>query len=93
MRTTDTISWQPTSWTTRTAQQQPRYDDGAELAHVIAQLSRLPPIVVSWEIEALRERLANAQRGNAFLLMGGDCAETFEDCESDKIATKLKILL
>ncbi len=93
MRTTDTISWQPTSWTTRTAQQQPRYDDNAELAHVIAQLSRLPPIVVSWEIEALRERLANAQRGNAFLLMGGDCAETFEDCESDKIATKLKILL
>ena len=56
-------------------------------------LSRLPPIVVSWEIEALRERLAEAQRGQAFLLQGGDCAETFADCESDQIAKKLKILL
>ena len=49
--------------------------------------------MVSWEIEQLRERLADAQRGNKFLLMGGDCAETFEECESDKIAKKLKILL
>ncbi len=49
--------------------------------------------MVSWEIEQLRERLAEAQRGNKFLLMGGDCAETFEECESDKIAKKLKILL
>ena len=48
---------------------------------------------MSWEIEQLRERLAEAQRGSKFLLMGGDCAETFEECESDKIAKKLKILL
>ena len=59
----------------------------------MAQLSRLPPIVVSWEVDALRERLAAAQRGQAFLLQGGDCAETFADCESDQIAKKLKILL
>ena len=63
------------------------------LERVVAQLSRLPPIVVSWEVEALRERLAAAQRGEAFLLQGGDCAETFADCESDRIAKKLKILL
>ena len=49
--------------------------------------------MVSWEIEQLRERLAEAQIGRKFLLMGGDCAETFEECESDKIAKKLKILL
>ena len=48
---------------------------------------------MSWEIEQLRERLAEAQIGRKFLLMGGDCAETFEECESDKIAKKLKILL
>ena len=69
------------------------YADPAALERVVAQLSRLPPIVVSWEIEALRERLAAAQRGEAFLLQGGDCAETFADCESDTIAKKLKILL
>jgi 3-deoxy-7-phosphoheptulonate synthase len=60
---------------------------------VVAHLSRLPPIVVSWEVEELRERLAAAQRGEAFLLQGGDCAETFSDCESDQITKKLKILL
>ena len=63
------------------------------LEKVVAQLSRLPPIVVSWEVDAALERLAAAQRGEAFLLQGGDCAETFEDCESDQIARKLKILL
>src|ERR1044071_3821215 len=93
MRTTDTTSWHPASWTSRTAQQQPRYTDIPKLEKYVAQLSRLPPLVVSWEIEQLRERLAEAQLGNKFLLMGGDCAETFEECESDKIAKKLKILL
>src|SRR3954470_1450925 len=93
MRTPDTASWHPASWTNRPVQQQPRYADAAALDKVVASLSRLPPLVVSWEIEQLRERLAEAQLGNRFLLMGGDCAETFEDCESDKIAKKLKILL
>ena len=49
--------------------------------------------MVSWEVEALRAQLARAQRGEEFLLQGGDCAESFEDCESDKIAKRLKILL
>ncbi len=93
MRSPDSTPWQPTSWTARVAQQQPTYTDSGALQAVLASLSRLPPIVVSWEIEALRERLAIAQRGDAFLLMGGDCAETFADCDSDKIAKKLKILL
>ncbi len=94
MRSPDlTASWHPASWQSKPAQQQPHYEDAAALERVVAQLSRLPPIVVSWEVEALRERLAAAQRGEAFLLQGGDCAETFEDCESDQIAKKLKILL
>ncbi len=49
--------------------------------------------MVSWEIENLRLRLAAAQRGEAFLLQGGDCAESFADCESDRIAKQLKVLL
>jgi 3-deoxy-7-phosphoheptulonate synthase len=93
MRSLESMPWQPTSWATRPAQQQPQYADPVALEEAIAQLSRLPPIVVSWEIEALKTRLAAAQRGDSFLLMGGDCAETFLDCESDKIAKKLKILL
>jgi 3-deoxy-7-phosphoheptulonate synthase len=93
MRTPETHPWHPASWQARPAQQQPRYADAAALERAVAQLSRLPPIVVSWEIEALTGRIAAAQRGEAFLLQGGDCAETFEDCQSDQIAKKLKILL
>ena len=85
--------WHPASWQTKTAQQQPRYADGAAVERVVAELSRLPPIVVSWEIEALRTQLAAAQRGERFLLQGGDCAESFDDCESNQIAQKLKIML
>jgi 3-deoxy-7-phosphoheptulonate synthase len=93
MRAPETTSWHSASWQTRPAQQQPVYADAKALERVVAQISRLPPIVVSWEIEELRARLARAQRGEAFLLQGGDCAETFVDCESDTIAKKLKILL
>ena len=57
------------------------------------ELARLPPIVVSWEVENLRERLAAVQRGEGFLLQGGDCAESFVECESDRIAKQLKVLL
>jgi 3-deoxy-7-phosphoheptulonate synthase len=93
MRSPETTSWHSASWQTRPAQQQPVYSDTKALERVVAELSRLPPVVVSWEVEALREKLAAAQRGEAFLLQGGDCAETFAECESDIIAKKLKILL
>ncbi|MBV8341003.1 MAG: 3-deoxy-7-phosphoheptulonate synthase [Gammaproteobacteria bacterium] len=93
MRAPDTTSWHAASWQAKPAQQQPVYGDPLALERIVAQISRLPPIVVSWEIEALRVRLAAAQRGEAFLLQGGDCAEAFADCDSDIIAKKLKILL
>ena len=85
--------WSPTSWTLLPAEQQPHYRDAAQLARVVAELSRLPPVVVSWEVDALKRQIAEAQRGERFMLQGGDCAETFEDCESGQIARKLKILL
>ena len=93
MRSTDTNAWEPTSWQARQAQQQPTYADAAELGRVVAELARLPPIVVSWEVDNLTARLAAAQRGEAFLLQGGDCAESFSDCDSDRIARQLKVLL
>jgi 3-deoxy-7-phosphoheptulonate synthase len=85
--------WSATSWAMRPAEQQPTYRDSAALARVVTDLARLPPTVVSWEVEDLRRQIADAQQGRRFLLQGGDCAETFADCESDQIARKLKILL
>jgi 3-deoxy-7-phosphoheptulonate synthase len=93
MRSPEMTTWTPTSWLTRKAQQQPQYADAAALQLAVAQLAQLPPLVVSWEIEALRERLAGAQRGESFLLQGGDCAESFAECESDRIAKQLKVIL
>ena len=60
---------------------------------MIQVLSNLPPLVTSWEVEALRSQLAEAARGETFLLQGGDCAESFDACDSATIANKLKILL
>lgn len=85
--------WQPASWQSRAAGQLPTYRDQAHAEAVMAELRRLPPLVTSWEIEALRERIAQAQDGHAFVLQGGDCAETLDDCTSEAIVSKLKILL
>lgn len=86
-------NWTPASWQSKVATQQPTYDNPAELADVVDQLAKLPPLVTSWEIESLRSQLAEAVAGRRFLLMGGDCAEVFEECGSGVIANKLKILL
>ncbi|MCO6458320.1 MAG: 3-deoxy-7-phosphoheptulonate synthase class II [Pirellulaceae bacterium] len=85
--------WTPTSWQSRPAAQQPQYDDPGQLDQVVASLSRLPPLVTSWEIEALKQKLAQAAAGDAFLLQGGDCSESFEDCNPETIVGKLKVLL
>ncbi len=83
----------PDSWQARRITQMPVYSDTAALEAALAQLARLPPLVTSWEVEALKARLAQAQQGRAFVLQGGDCAETFADCTSENIVQKLKILL
>ncbi len=85
--------WAPDSWQRRQALQQPVYDDAEELARAGAHLARLPPLVTSWEVLALKEALAEAQEGKRFLLQGGDCAETFADCTSPVISNRLKVLL
>jgi len=85
--------WHPASWQSRPAAQQPTYRDRAHLETVLLQLSQLPPLVTTWEIENLKSQLAAAQRGEAFLLQGGDCAENFDECTSDNVVQKLKILL
>jgi 3-deoxy-7-phosphoheptulonate synthase len=69
------------------------YPDPDALCAVLAALTRLPPLVTSGEVESLKGQLAEAARGQAFLLQGGDCSESFDDCQSAIIANKLKILL
>lgn len=85
--------WTPTSWQEREAGQQPRYPHAGEVDHVLERLRRLPQLVTRGEVEALKRQLAEAQRGERFLLQGGDCAESFDDCTPDLIANKLRILL
>ena len=73
--------------------QQPRYDDPAALARAVVELSELPPLVTTWEVDELRCQLAEAAEGKRFLLQGGDCAETLVDCRAEPITNKLKVLL
>ena len=87
------MAWSPDSWRSCTVAQIPDYGNSVRSTAVMEALAKLPPLVTSWEIEALREQIALAQAGKAFILQGGDCAETFADCNSAAIVTKLKILL
>src|SRR4051812_33044353 len=87
------MTWSPTSWKNKPATQQVGYGDADALARVVDEIGRLPPLVTSWEIEQLRGQIARAAAGDAFVLQGGDCAESFDDCRSEPIAAKLKILL
>ena len=86
-------NWSPTSWRSFEASQQPTYKNNEALESVLAELGQLPPIVTSWEVESLKKELARAQNGDAFVLQGGDCSENFEECKSEVIVKKLKILL
>jgi 3-deoxy-7-phosphoheptulonate synthase len=91
--TPSAVPWSPNSWQQKPAAQQVTYADPAALQRVLYDISRLPPLVTSWEVENLRNELARAARGEAFVLQGGDCAESFDECRSETIAGTLKILL
>lgn len=86
-------NWTPASWQDKPAAQQASYPDQDGLQAVLKELSCLPPLVTSWEIIALKQQIAEAQAGRRFLLQGGDCAETFDECRSEVIANRLKVLL
>ena len=85
--------WSPTSWLKASYEQAANYPDEEQLMQVVEQLSQLPPLVTSGEIIHLKSAIARAGRGEAFILQGGDCAESFNDCRSEIITNKLKILL
>jgi len=85
--------WNPTSWQNKPVKQMPEYDDPTERDRVVETLSRLPPLVTSWEVEELKSQLREAALGRRFILQGGDCSESFDQCTSNVITNKLKILL
>jgi 3-deoxy-7-phosphoheptulonate synthase len=75
------------------AKQQPTWADAQVLEQVKRELSVQPPLVFAGEVDTLRDRLAQAARGEAFLLQGGDCAETFVDATADRIRNRIKTVL
>jgi 3-deoxy-7-phosphoheptulonate synthase len=81
------------SWRDLPAAQQPDWPDPARLQDVAAQLSKLPPLVFAGECDQLKAHLAAVARGEAFVLQGGDCAETFSGATADDVRNKLKTLL
>ncbi|MGI8761162.1 MAG: class II 3-deoxy-7-phosphoheptulonate synthase [Jatrophihabitantaceae bacterium] len=81
------------AWRELPAAQQPTWPDAAALREVAATLAELPPLVVASEVDQLRERLGSVARGEAFLLQGGDCAETFATSSQSDIAGKARVLL
>ena len=87
------MTWTSRSWRGLPIQQQPVYDDPAEVEAALSCVRSLPPLVHHGEVDRLRARLAEAGEGKRFLLQGGDCAERFIDCAKEPIEAKLKILL
>jgi 3-deoxy-7-phosphoheptulonate synthase len=75
------------------AAQQPTWPDAQKLSAVKAELAKLPPLVFAGEVDILKARIASAAQGKAFLLQGGDCAETFADATADRIRNRVKTLL
>ncbi|MBB3169242.1 class II 3-deoxy-7-phosphoheptulonate synthase [Simiduia aestuariiviva] len=85
--------WSPDSWRSMPIHQQPTYPDAAALAAVEAQLAKMPPLVFAQEARDLQDQLARACEGEAFLLQGGDCAESFADFSAVSIRDTFKVLL
>jgi 3-deoxy-7-phosphoheptulonate synthase len=86
-------SWSPESWRTKPVQQQPEYPDSARLQRVEQTLAGFPPLVFAGEARELRRQFAEVSAGRAFLLQGGDCAESFAEFSTFKIRDTFKVLL
>ncbi|ANG85522.1 class II 3-deoxy-7-phosphoheptulonate synthase [Microbacterium aurantiacum] len=80
-------------WRTLPIKQQPSWPDPEAVAAVSAELATLPPLVFAGEVDNLRDRLARVASGRAFLLQGGDCAETFAGATAEKIRNRIKTVL
>jgi 3-deoxy-7-phosphoheptulonate synthase len=87
------MSWTPSSWRAFPIKQQPTYQDKELLQKIEGELSSYPPLIFAGEARRLKEKLAAAGRGEAFLLQGGDCAESFSDFNAKNIKNLFKLML
>ena len=87
------LSWEPSSWRSRPAAQEPAWPDAAALDEALEQLRAMPPLVFAGEARSLKDALAGVSRGDGFLLHAGDCAESFAEFSADNIRDKLKVIL
>src|SRR5256886_13146705 len=85
--------WTPDSWRAKPVQQMPQYPDAKALADVEAQLATFPPLVFAGEARNLKKALGRVARGEAFLLQGGDCAESFAEHGANTIRDFFRVFL
>ncbi len=85
--------WSPTSWREKSILQQPTYPNQDELKKVLSELKEYPPLVFAGEARSLKEQLAEVSKGKAFLLQGGDCAESFSEFHAINIRDTFKAIL
>jgi 3-deoxy-7-phosphoheptulonate synthase len=89
----NSAEWRPDSWAERFVYQPPKYEDAEELAAAIKKLEKSSPLVFAGEVRSLHEQLARACTGQGFLLMGGDCAEAFEEFNVDHVRDTFRVIL
>tara|TARA_B100000513_G_scaffold129221_1_gene57594 strand:- start:545 stop:1909 length:1365 start_codon:yes stop_codon:yes gene_type:complete len=87
------MTWKPNSWRNYPVVQMPTYPDESKVNSVEARLSFKPPLVFAGEVQALKKSLTLAEKGNAFILQGGDCAESFSQFSANGIRDTFKVLL
>ncbi|MDI9409145.1 MAG: 3-deoxy-7-phosphoheptulonate synthase class II [Candidatus Pacebacteria bacterium] len=85
--------WTPQSWRNRPIQQVPTYPDASAVSRVEGMLGKLPPLVFAGEARTLKATLAEVAAGRAFLLQGGDCAESFNELTADIIRDNFRVML
>ena len=85
--------WSPQSWQQKTIRQMPDYEDAEKLRHVCQDLSTYPPLIFAGEARKLKRKLAMAVEGEAFLLQGGDCAESFAGFHTNDVRDTLRVLM
>ena len=85
--------WAPNSWRDFPIKQQPKYDDLEKLQKVEKELSSYPPLIFAEEARRLKDKLADVSNGKAFLLQGGDCAESFSAFNADNIQSLFKVMM
>src|ERR1043165_1053458 len=86
-------NWSPETWKTKPALQQPDYPDPRAVDGVVERLKNYPPLVFAGEARRLKDSLAKVAHGEAFLLQGGDCAESFAEFHPNNIRDTFRVIL